>query len=399
MAQTILVVGSGFAGLWGALAAARVVDEQQAEGVNIVLAAPQPQLAMRPRLHEADPAAWRTDILPHLDAAGIRYVQGAVQRIHRQDGHVELIGAGGEPLSLAYDRLVLAAGSAMHRPAVPGLAQYAHCIDQPADAQALDAHFTALAGLPASAARDTVVVVGAGFTGIELACELPARLRARWPGAQPRIVLVEQAGQVGPELGAGPRPVIEQALDCLGIERILGQAVASLDGGGVVLAGGARIDAATVVWTGGMRATSLAGQVANQVDALGRAVVADDLRVDGARHIFAAGDAASARTDEQGHTTLMACQHALVTGRYAGHNAARDLLGLATQAYRQPSYVTCLDLGAWGAVFTQGWQRNVSMAGADAKTLKNQINREWIYPPAPQRTLLLAAAHPDRAFG
>jgi NADH dehydrogenase len=399
MAQTIVVVGSGFAGLWGALAAAQVVDEQRAECVRVVLVAPQPQLAMRPRLHESDPAAWRTDILPHLQAAGIRYVQGAVRRIHRQDGCLELAGAVGEPASLCYDRLVLAAGSAMHRPAVPGLVDYAHSIDQPGDAEALDAHLATLARQPASPARDTVVVVGAGFTGIELACELPARLQARLPGGQPRIVLVEQAAEVGPELGPGPRPVIGQALDSLGVERVLGQAVAAVDGNGVVLADGARIEAATVVWTGGMRATSLAAQVADRCDALGRAVVADDLRVEGAHRIFAAGDAATARADEQGHRTLMACQHALVTGRHAGHNAARDLLGLATRAYRQPDYVTCLDLGGWGAVLTQGWQRDVAMAGAEAKALKNRINREWIYPPAPQRALLLAAAHPDKAFG
>lgn len=399
MAQTIMVVGSGFAGLWGALAAARVLDEQEAAGVEVLLVAPQPQLAMRPRLHESDPAAWRTDILPHLQAAGIRYVQGTVRRIHRQDGYADVAGAAGEPVSLAYDRLVLAAGSAMHRPAVPGLDRHAHSIDQPADAQAFDAHLARLAVQPPSPARDTVVVVGAGFTGIELACELPARLQARLPGGQARIVLVEQAHEVGPDLGPGPRPVIEQALDSLGIERVLGRAVAALDGNGVVLADGTRIDAATVVWTGGMRATSLAAQVANRSDALGRAVVADDLRVDGASHIFAAGDAAIARTDEQGHATLMACQHALVTGRYAGHNAARDLLGLATQAYRQPHYVTCLDLGGWGAVLTQGWQRDVSLVGAEAKALKNQINGQWIYPPAPERALLLAAAHPDKAFG
>lgn len=222
MAQTILVVGSGFAGLWGALAAARVLDQQRAAEVEIVLVAPQPQLAMRPRLYESDPAAWSTDILPHLQAAGVRYVQGTVRRIHRQDGCVEVDGAGGEPVSLAYDRLVLAAGSAMHRPAIPGLDQFAHSIDQPADARELDAHLTSLVAQPASPARDTVVVVGAGFAGIELACELPARLQALWPGARPRIVLVEQAADVGPELGPGPRPVIAQALDRLGIEQVLG---------------------------------------------------------------------------------------------------------------------------------------------------------------------------------
>jgi NADH:ubiquinone reductase (H+-translocating) len=127
--------------------------------------------------------------------------------------------------------------------------------------------------------------------------------------------------------------------------------------------------------------------------------VADDLRVAGAPHVFAAGDAAAAVTDDAGHHTLMACQHALMTGRYAGHYAACDLLGLPTMAYRQPSYVTCLDLGGWGAVFTQGCQRDVAMAGADAKALKTRINSDWIYPPVPQRELLLAAADAEAAFG
>lgn len=407
MARTIVVVGSGFAGLWGALAAARVVaqrqgpaggDMAQAADVEIVLVSPRPELAMRPRLHESDPAAWTTDLRPHLHAAGIRHVAGTVRRIHRQDGYVEVAGPGGELVPLPYDRLLLAAGSALYRPGVPGVESHAHSIDQPADAAALDTHLKTLAALPDSAQRATVVVVGAGFTGIELACTLPARLQALLPGCAPRVVLVEQAPAVGPDLGPGPRPVIEQALDALGVERVLGRAVAALDADGVVLDDGTRLGAATVVWTGGMRATGLAAQVTPATDALGRVVVNDALRVPGAPHIFAAGDAAAAVTDDAGHTTLMACQHALVTGRYAGHNAACDLLGLPTKAYRQPVYVTCLDLGGWGAVFTQGWQRDVAMSGADAKDLKTKINTQWIYPPAPQRDRLLAAADPEAAF-
>ncbi|GAB2841151.1 NAD(P)/FAD-dependent oxidoreductase [Pseudoduganella ginsengisoli] len=398
MARTILVVGSGFAGLWAALAAARVLDQHSVMDVEVALVSPQPQLALRPRLHEGDPAAWSTDISPHLQAAGIRYIQGAVQRVHRQDSHVELAGADGAIQSVAYDRLVLAAGSAMHRPAIPGLEQYAYSIDQAADAAELDAHLKTLAARPDTPSRNTFVIAGAGFTGIELACELPGRLQTMLPGVQPRIVLVEQEAAVGPDLGGGPRPVIEQALDSLGIERLLGQAVTALDAGGVVLANGERIASATVIWTGGMRASALAAQVAAATDALGRAVVDADLRVPGGGGIFAAGDAAAAITDDDGHHTLMACQHALVTGRYAGHNAACDLLGLPTQLYRQPVYVTCLDLGGWGAVFTQGWQRDVAMAGADAKDLKIKINTQWIYPPAPQRAQLLAAADPEQAF-
>lgn len=398
MAQTILVAGSGFAGMWAALAAARVLDQAGRKDVDIVMVSPRPQLGMRPRLHESDPAAWSTDIAPHLQAAGIRHVQGAVQRIHRNDHSVDIVGVDGAVSSLAYDRLVLATGSAMHRPAVAGLDTHAYSVDQPTDAVRLDAHLKSLAAGADTPARNTVVVAGGGFTGIELACELPARLSALLPGAQVRVLLVEQAPEIGPELGAGPRPVIAEALDTLGVEVLTGRAVAAIDADGVLLADGGRIAAATVIWTGGMRASPLAAQVTAAPDALGRALVESDLRVPGAPAIFAAGDTAAASTDDDGRHTLMSCQHALVTGRFAGHNAASDLLGLPTRAYRQERYVTCLDLGGWGAVLTQGWQRDVAMSGAQAKALKVQINTQWIYPPAPERAALLAAADPEQAL-
>jgi NADH dehydrogenase len=83
-------------------------------------------------------------------------------------------------------------------------------------------------------------------------------------------------------------------------------------------------------------------------------------------------------------------------GRSAGHNVAADLLGLAPIPYSQPKYVTCLDLGPWGAVYTEGWEREVRLVGADAKKLKSQINSEWIYPPSADRAEALAAADPNR---
>jgi NADH dehydrogenase len=58
MTERILIVGSGFAGVWGALGAARVLDQQgRADGtVEIALISPEPLLAIRPRLHESEPA-------------------------------------------------------------------------------------------------------------------------------------------------------------------------------------------------------------------------------------------------------------------------------------------------------------------------------------------------------
>jgi NADH dehydrogenase len=81
-------------------------------------------------------------------------------------------------------------------------------------------------------------------------------------------------------------------------------------------------------------------------------------------------------------------------GRHAGNNIAAQLLNVAPVPYSQPKYVTCLDLGAWGAVYTEGWDRQVKLVGAEAKALKTQINTQWIYPPVAKRDEALAAADP-----
>jgi len=398
MQQRILVIGSGFAGMWAALAAARVLDQHgRSAEVEIALISPEPVLHLRPRLHEAAPAGMTTPLLPLFEAAGVRYLQGSVERIHTDDRSVEAIDARGERFTLAYDRLVLTTGSRLFRPAIAGLAEHAFSIDQTDEASALDVHLARLADLPPSDARNTVVVAGGGFTGIEIACELPARVRrVLGDDAEVRVVMVERSHVVGPDLGPGPRPVIEQALDELGVVRFLGAAVEAIDANGLTTATGERIEARTVIWTAGMRASPLTEQVPGERDALGRLHVERDLRVKGAAGVFAAGDVALAQVDDQGNHALMSCQHAMNMGRSAGHNVAADLLGLPTQAYSQPVYVTCLDLGPWGAVYTEGWERQVKLQGAEAKALKRRINTEWIYPPQPSRKAALEAADPQR---
>lgn len=168
----------------------------------------------------------------------------------------------------------------------------------------------------------------------------------------------------------------------------------SVDAQGVTLADGRRIDASTVIWTVGFRANPLTEQVPGERNGQGRLQVDANLKVIGQEHIYAAGDVAYAATDELGNYSLMSCQHAIALGRHAGNNVAADLLGVAPLAYRQPKYVTCLDLGAWGAVFTEGWDRQLKLLKAEAKALKAQINTVWIYPPAADRSAALAAADP-----
>jgi NADH dehydrogenase len=310
---------------------------------------------------------------------------------------VQIVNQKGSREPLSYDRLVVATGSRLFRPDIPGLAEHGFSVDSMDDAVALDKHLHGLAQRPAGNGRDTVVVVGGGFTGIEAGTEMPGRLREiLGKDAKIRVVIVDRNSAIAPDMGAGPRPIIEDALRKLGVETRLGVGVDSLDASGITLSSGERIETATVVWAAGMRAAPLTAQISAERDNFGRLVVDRDLRVPGVQGVFATGDAARAACDDDGNDALMSCQHATRMGAFAGNNAAAELLGVPSQPYHQKAYVTCLDLGEAGALFTRGWERKVEMVGDVAKKTKQEINTVWIYPPKAERAAALASADPQR---
>jgi NADH dehydrogenase len=324
-------------------------------------------------------------------------VQGSAETIDTKSRTVDIVAAKGARKTLSYDRLVVATGSRLFRPNIPGLAEHAFSVDQLDDAIALDRHLHSLADRPAGHGRDTVIVAGGGFTGIEVATEMPVRLREiLGKDAKPRVIIVERNPAIAPDMGEGPRPIIEDALRKVGVETRLGVGVASLDESGVTLSSGEHIETETVIWAAGFRAAPLTAQIPGERDNFGRLLVDRDLRVPGVTGVFATGDAARAACDDAGNYALMSCQHATRMGAFAGNNAAAELLGVPTKPYHQEGYVTCLDLGEAGALFTSGWERKVKMVGDGAKKAKQQVNTVWIYPPKAERAAALASADPER---
>ncbi|MDS1139183.1 NAD(P)/FAD-dependent oxidoreductase [Pusillimonas sp. SM2304] len=392
MSKRIIVIGAGFAGMWSALSAARLLDQAGRTDVEVTVIAQEPELHVRPRLYEQNPGGMKAPLQEIFAAAGVKFIQGEVEHIDVVEQKVST-----SQHSISYDRLVLAAGSRLHCPPIPGLHEHAFNVDQVADAAKLEAHIHGLSQRPESARRNTVVVAGAGFTGIETAAEMPARLRAvLGEDAAVSVIMVERNAELGPDLGAGPRPVITQALTDLGVTWRLGVGVAAVDAQGVTLENGQRIEADTVIWTAGARASGLTAHIPAERDSFNRLHVDRNLKVKGVEAVFAAGDCAYAATDDEGNYAMMSCQHAMNLGRSAGHNVAADLLGETPIPYSQPKYVTCLDLGPWGAVYTEGWNRQVMLAGAEAKALKTKINTEWIYPPGGDRAEIFTLADPRR---
>jgi NADH dehydrogenase len=395
MKQHILVIGAGFGGMWTALSATRLFDIHSHNDVEVTVLAPQAELRVRPRFYEPNAHQLAAPIGELFDAVGVQFIKGSAETIDVEQKRVGYVDASGNQRVFNYDKLVLATGSRLALPNTPGVAEYAFDVDQIEQAIRLENHLKSLVNLPESQARNTVVVAGGGFTGIETATEMPARLRAiLGDRADIEVIIVDRGEKVGGSMGAEIAKSIVEASIETGVTWRLKSSVVAVDENGVTLTDGQRIDAKTVVWTTGVRASSLTEQIPAERDHLGRLHVDAHLKVIGQEDIFATGDVAYAASDDIGNFALMTCQHAISLGRHAGNNVAAQVLGVDPTPYSQSKYVTCLDLGAWGAVYTEGWDRQVKLVKEEGKALKTQINTMWIYPPAADRVTALASADP-----
>lgn len=360
----VVIVGGGFAGVWSAAGAALARGDAD---LHVTLIAPDEHMVLRPRLYEPDPERATVELTRILEPIGVEHVRRAVSTI---DTERRIVVADGH--EIGYDRLVLAAGSKLVQPrGLPG-ADLLFDIDTLDGARRLATHL-----------RDrqdwSAVVVGAGFVGLEAATALADR---------GRVLLVDQSDVVGDQLGPGPRDEIETALDLLGIERRLETTVTEVGDGYAVLSDGARVPTDAVVWCVGMRANELTRQITDDLDHLGRVPVDGQLRA--LPEVFVAGDASAAAFDG-GHTVMQACQHATPLGKVAGYNAAADLLDKPLREFTPGPYVTCLDLGGAGGIFTRGWDRRVMATGAEGAAIKKRINQA-IHPPVDDAAEILAAA-------
>src|SRR6201991_2198617 len=125
----IVVLGAGFAGLWAAIGAARKREEIGADGeIEIRVVDRNPYHNIRVRNYEADLSEVALALPQLLDPIGVTHGIGEVEAIDPVRRRISLVTSGGEE-TLSYDRLVLALGSEVMRPEIPGLAAHAFDVD------------------------------------------------------------------------------------------------------------------------------------------------------------------------------------------------------------------------------------------------------------------------------
>lgn len=359
------------------MGAARLL--RKAQEAKITLVSPDNALVIRPRLYESDLSGVRVPLSRLLPPVGVDHHRATVKSIDA--GRRRLTLGGRSSGELAYDQLVLCAGSEVR---LPDGADGVYCVDSYEQSLALNEAVARLGDCRDP--RFSATIVGAGFTGLEVAAELSDRLRAAARAAgvsatEVSVRLIDRAATVAPEFGPRARAVIEDALQSLGVKVQTGVPVSQLDANGVTLANGERMDCGFTIWAAGPRASALNEQLGPTLDGQGRLML-DSHMATGVDGVWAAGDSARVSVDGK-HLAPMSCQHAMPQGRQAGENAAAAVLGRSLGRYKQPLYLTCLDLGSAGALLTCGFERDVVIAsGERAKRFKRLINRSLIYPPA-----------------
>ena len=275
--------------------------------------------------------------------------------------HVEL--ADGD--ELPFDYLILAPGVVPWYGAVPGAAEHAVPLKTVSDAarirNSILRSFEAAAAHPDRAGPEatTVAIVGGGASGVELAGYLSDvlwRSFARdYPGI-PRermgLVVVELGDRLLPGLDRGLSRYAEAELRRRGVDVRLHTRVDRIDAGAIVLDGGQRIRASTIVWAGGVSAPAWLTDVGMAIEH-GRVVVDADLRLAEHPNAFAIGDAAAVRS-RSGALQPQVAQVAVQGGRHAARQIERLIAGRPTRSFRYFDKGTMAMVGVYAAVVQSG---------------------------------------------
>ncbi|MGW1955988.1 FAD-dependent oxidoreductase [Streptomyces sp. NPDC001920] len=353
----IVIVGAGFAGY----RAARTLSRLTRHRADITLLNPTDYFLYLPLLPQVSAGILEprrvtvslSGTLPH-----VRLVLGEADGIDLDGRTVHYTGPEGDGGTLSYDRLILAAGSVNKLLPIPGVAEHAHGFRGLPEALYLRDHVTRQVELAATAddpatcsARCTFVVVGAGYTGTEVAAQgqlftdAQVRKHPLRSGMRPRWMLLDIADRVLPELDQRLSRTADQVLRQRGVDVRMGTSVKEATHEGVLLTDGEFVDTRTLVWCVGVRPDPLAESLELPLER-GRLLVDPHLQVPGRSELFAAGDAAAVPDlAKPGQYTPMTAQHAWRQGRTVAHNVAASLGIGERRAYRHRDMGFVVDLG------------------------------------------------------
>ncbi|MGX4654857.1 NAD(P)/FAD-dependent oxidoreductase [Micromonospora sp. SCSIO 07396] len=412
----VVIVGAGFAGYHAAKTLRRLAGGR----AEIVLLNSTDYFLYLPLLPEVaagvvEPTRISVPLTGTLP--GVRVVVGEADRVDLRHRWVGFTNPEGERGQLAYDRLVLCVGSVNKLLPIPGVTEYAHGFRGLPEAVYLHDHVVRQIELAEQAqdpaeqqARATFVVVGAGYTGTEVAAHgqlFTDALHAQRPRltVRPRWMLLDVAPRVLPELDERMSRTADRVLRRRGVDVRMGTSVAEATADGVHLTDGGYVPTCTLAWCVGVRPDPFVAELGLRTEK-GRLVVDEYLNVPGFPEVYACGDAAAVPDlTRPGQLCTMTAQHAQRQGKLAAHNIAASYGHGRRRPYQHHDLGWVVDLGGKDAAANP---LKVSLSGLAAKAVtrgyhllampgnRARVSADWVLDaalPRPATQLGLVPAH------
>ena len=343
----ICILGGGFGGLYTALRLSQLPWEST-QKPEIVLVDQSDRFLFSPLLYELLTGELQTwEIAPPfeelLQGTGVRFYQAVVsgididqKRVHLQDGP-----------EIPYDRLVLALGGETPLDVVPGATSYAHPFRTISDAYRLEERLRVLEESDADKIR--VAIVGAGYSGVELACKLADRL-----GERGRLRIIEVTDQIlrtSPEFN---REAAKKALEARGVFIDLETKVELINQDTISLEYKNQVDTIPVelvIWTVGTRVAPVVKSLPLKQNQRGQITTQLTLQVLDHPEIFALGDLVDCH-DAEGQQVPATAQAAFQQSDYTAWNIWASLTNRPLLPFRYQQLGEMMALGIDNATLT-----------------------------------------------
>ena len=370
-------------GIWRDLTAIRLQKELNYNEADVTLVNKHDYHYFTTQLHmpaagTEDPKNARINILSLIDEFKIDFVKSTVVQIKPLEQKVILSDG-----TLSYDYLVIGLGGEPETFGIPGLQEHALKIRSLNTVNLIREHiayqFAKFKKEPHRLDYLTIVVGGAGFTGIEFVGELADRMPSMCKefDIDPELVKIYSV-EAAPTVLPGFDPnLVEYAIDSLekrGVIFKLGVKIQECTPEGVVLEGDEMIKSATVVWTGGVRGNRLVEEAGFE-SMRGRVPVDEFLRTKEKENVYIVGDC-SIIFKEDGKPYPPTAQIAVQQGEAVAHNLVATIRGEKLKPFEPKIQGTIASLGRRDAIGIVGDRK---FKGRWASFLKKMTDFRYLY--------------------
>ena len=339
--KRVVIVGGGFAGLNAAkvLGNAKNVEVTLIDRSNHHLFQPLLYQVAMAGLSPAEIAVPIRSLLARYHT--IRVLQGQAESVDLD--HNKLVTSVGE---LEYDYLILACGAQHTYFGHEAWEEYAPGLKTLAQAVEIRRRILTAYEKAESESDDekkkkylTFVIVGGGATGVELAGSIGEM--SRYALAQDfrnidpkltRVILIEAKSRILPSFSQEQAGRATRALESLGVQVWTSSMVTQIDADGLEI-GQERVQAATVLWAAGIRASEFGHQLGAELDRMGRVMVEPDLSLGDHANVFVVGDQAHF-SGGNGEPLPALAPVALQQGRFVAKNILREIGGQSRQPFQ-----------------------------------------------------------------